>query len=87
MLRKQETELDFRRLAVREILNLCSFEMTSHERIFTSLWTTSGSQITDLNDVPFDCQMLIVSELPMIEEKSNFLKPRREHSVNESFDM
>jgi hypothetical protein len=48
----------------------------------------SGEQITDLNEIPKNCKMLIVSELPMIiSASSNFLKPKREHSVPFSFDL
>ena len=47
----------------------------------------TGEQITDLNEIPLDCKMLIVSELPMIPVQSNFLKQRRENSVPYSCDL
>ena len=40
MIRKLEVEINFKRLAIYEILNLCSFEITKHVKTFQSIWTT-----------------------------------------------
>jgi hypothetical protein len=54
--------------SIMELLQLCSFHLRRDEAQYSSLWMLDGTPITDLNDVPEDCQVLVCSTVPSAEE-------------------
>lgn len=44
---------------------MCSHELAGNEKHYNSLWTLDGRQITDLNELPEDTKLCLVSYLPM----------------------
>ena len=61
--------------------------MSGGKKIFQSLWDFNGRQYNDLNDVPLDCKVLVVSELPLVEGTTRLLQPRRERRTEHSADF
>ena len=59
----------FKKNAVLEILQVCSHELADKEKCYNSLWTLDGHQVTDLNELPEDTKICLVSYLPMAEAK------------------
>ena len=48
---------------------MCSHELAKGDKCYDSLWTLDGQQITDLNDLPEDTRICLVSYLPMAAKK------------------
>lgn len=61
---------------ILEILQICSWQLTQDRKSYNSLWLLDGSQVTDLNNLPEDCEVLICSEMPMMDFQRTLLKPR-----------
>jgi hypothetical protein len=78
-LRNKDAETYFKRQVIYEILEICSFEFSKNETIYQSIWDIEGKQINDLDDVPANCHMLIMSELPMHD--TSYLQIRRERGL------
>ena len=67
----------FNKNAVLEILQVCSHELADKEKCYNSLWTLDGQQVTDLNELPEDTKICLVSYLPMSDEYE--AKPKKQH--------
>ena len=72
--RKEHIVNLFNKTAVQEILDICCFDLSSHQKHYKSIWTLDGDPIRDLNDLPDDTRICLVSENPyprdpILEEK------------------
>jgi len=80
--RAAKDEESFKKAALYEILQKCSEELTGGRKNFQSLWSFNGVPYSDLNDIPDDCKLMLVSELPMHENSATLLKARRERALS-----
>jgi hypothetical protein len=69
-----------------EVLTICSYELTKDTKTYQSLWEMNGVQITDLNLIGEDCQLLVCSEMPMMASGTEFkirVRPNMNISLKE----
>jgi hypothetical protein len=60
--------------------------LTGGRTTFQSLWSYDGIPYSDLNEIPLDCKLMLVSELPMHETGGTLLKSRRERALTYASD-
>lgn len=61
---EEVTKKRFRDNAILEILQICTSELSRDNSQFESIWTLSGKQVVDLNELESDCKICLVSKLP-----------------------
>jgi len=59
---REELQSTFKATALMEVLQQCSGFMSRGKKNFQTLYTLDGRYIRDLDEIPDDCQIVLVSE-------------------------
>lgn len=70
---REELQNTFKMTAMLEVIQLCSQYINKGKKTFQSLYTLDGKFVRDLEDIPEDCQIILVSENPPPKEQLNRL--------------
>ena len=84
---REELQDAFKLTAMVEVIQLCSMHMSKGKKAFQSLYTMDGNYIRDLEEIPADCQIILVSENPPPKEQQKRLTVQVEHECDSAAEL
>ena len=60
----EELQNTFKMIGLMEVLQRCSSYLSNGKKQFKSIYTMDGSFIKDLDDIPLNAKIVLVSEKP-----------------------
>lgn len=86
LIKRKQNILDlFTKKVVDEVLAMASYELTDDRKTFRSIWMLDGTPIRNLDLLPRNTQVLLVSELPYPKDEAYFAKLKADQEREEMY--
>lgn len=63
---------------MQELLAILSFELSDDEKTYKSIWTIDGQLVRDLDSLPEDASVCLISEEPLPQDETFLRKLKQE---------